>query len=253
MCVSIGVPYEVLTPPLLSSLKYGELMRKCGARDGISVEVADEMAWACRLNDTALFYDTHGAVSADNRLLSIEHKWTVKPPHRRFLKALLRRCHPRVTLSDLVALDTCFHLKRARARSNVASLRDRAAMMVPRASGGSPRLFVYYECMCTTEVKRDRRQMAAWFEISRSLRAPPRNLMESPAENKRRSDAYKMHYLSILVQHRAPTACVVCGLEDDKAARHWKCSGCDDARYCSDACQRSDWSRHKHNCHRAVF
>ncbi len=226
-------------------------MNACGVRDLVSVEVADELAWACRLNDTALFYDTHGTVSPDNCLLSLGRKWTTKPRHMRFLRALQRRCPPEVTIERLLEVDQSFHVKRARALSRVASYRDKAAMAVLPAGGGSRKLLVYYECMCTTEVKRDRRQLGAWFDISRSLRAPAQDLFESPAANKRRSDAYKMHYLSIVVHRRPPTSCVVCGLEDTKfAAHHRKCGGCDDARYCSPACQKRDWGRHKRNCHK---
>ena len=52
-----------------------------------------------------------------------------------------------------------------------------------------------------------------------------------------------------LVLTRAPIFCQGCGFKQaDKKLR--VCSGCYNARYCDEACQRKDWVRHKPDCER---
>ena len=43
--------------------------------------------------------------------------------------------------------------------------------------------------------------------------------------------------------------CWGCGKEYDLSEpRLWVCSGCEDARYCDEACQRAHWPKHKGPC-----
>ena len=43
--------------------------------------------------------------------------------------------------------------------------------------------------------------------------------------------------------------CAHCAKRADLSEpRYLVCSGCGDARYCSEACQRADWARHQKDC-----
>ena len=51
-----------------------------------------------------------------------------------------------------------------------------------------------------------------------------------------------------LMLFRISVVCRSCGRGEDFRQEHRFCTGCCDARYCNEKCQKNDWKRHRSEC-----
>jgi hypothetical protein len=109
--VSIGVPVDIAVPPLLSKPKYDACLARFGVILPVPIQAADLVALLVRQSSTNSTYDTHGGVSADEKLVTMATKWTTRNDYKRKLKAIARRFH--CELADVITCDQSFRTKRS--------------------------------------------------------------------------------------------------------------------------------------------